>query len=157
MDNNPLVYSNRAVAYQSIGKLRLAEADLIEAVKANAAHSNIYNLAAVQRGLGKHQDCIRTLSRLLQSNPAFPPAYTLRGTCYYELEDYSLAIAEFLRANAIDPSQAQSYHYLGLSMRALNRPKEANKFLLHSANLYLEQGRQEQYQEVMQLLVNESG
>ena len=154
---NPLVYANRAITYQNSGRLDLAEADFNQAVLSEASPASLYNLAAIQRQLGHYKQCVLNLNRAIGLNGGFPPAYSLRGVCHYYLGAYDLAMGDFLRANALDPGQPESYHYLGLSLTALKRPKEANQFLLKAADLYLSQNNQLRYQQVMQLLTKSGG
>lgn len=157
LNRNSMGFANRALAYQNHGRLDLAKADLQQAVLIEASPTNLYNLAAIQRQLGQAKPCLSNLNKAIELNPGFAPAYTLRGICHYWLGDHKLAITDFLRANTIDPNQPESYHYLGLALAALQRPKEANQFLLKAADLYLAQNNQILYQQVMRLLTKSGG
>ena len=154
IDRNPLVFSNRAIAYQRTGQLAKAEADLQAAVKANSSQSNVYNLGAIQRLLNRYDLCIENAGKVIAANVTFAPAYTLRGMCLYSLGRYEPAIAELLRGTTINRFQPDAYHYLGLSMMALKKSDQANQALLKAADLYLSQGDQQKYQEIMRLLAS---
>ena len=154
IDRNPLVFSNRAIAYQRTGQLAKAEADLQAAVKANSSQSNVYNLGAIQRLLNRYDLCIENAGKVIAANVTFAPAYTLRGMCLYSLGRYESAIAELLRGTTINRFQPDAYHYLGLSMMALKKSDQANQALLKAADLYLSQGDQQKYQEIMRLLAS---
>jgi tetratricopeptide (TPR) repeat protein len=156
IDANPLVYANRALAYQRMGQLDRAEADLQLAVRQDPSASNLHNLAVVQRQLGRPEACINNASLVIRAKPTFAPAYTVRGLCLYELRRYPEAIADFLRSTTINPVQAEAHHYLGLSMVALGRAAEANPVLLRAADLYLAERNQQGYQAVMQQLASPS-
>jgi len=156
IDANPLVYANRALAYQRKGQLDRAEADLQLAVRQDPSASNLHNLAVVQRQLGRLEACISNASLVLRAKPTFAPAYTVRGLCLYGLRRYQEAIADFLRSTTINPAQAEAQHYLGLSMVALGRAAEANPVLLRAADLYLAERNQQGYQAVMQQLASPS-
>jgi tetratricopeptide (TPR) repeat protein len=154
IDANPLVYANRALAYQRLGQLNRAEADLQLAVSRDPSASNLHNLAVVQRQLSRPEACISNASLVIRAKPSFAPSYTVRGLCLYGLRRYQEAIADFLRSTTINPNQAEAQHYLGLSMVALGRPAEANPVLLKAADLYLLERNQQGYQAVMQQLAS---
>lgn len=156
IDANPLVYANRALAYQRKGQFDRAEADLLLAVRQDPSASNLHNLAVVQRQLNRLEACISNASLVIRAKPTFAPAYTVRGLCLYGLRRYQEAIADFLRSTTINPSQAEAQHYLGLSMVALGRSVEANPVLLRAADLYLAERNQQGYQAVMQQLSSPS-
>ena len=156
IDANPLVYANRALAYQRLGQLDRAEADLQLAVRQDGSAANLHNLAVLQRQLGRPEACIRNASLVIGAKPTFAPAYTVRGLCLYGLRRYQEAIADFLRSITILPAQAEAQHYLGLSMVALGRATEANPVLLRAADLYLAERNQQGYQAVMQQLTSPS-
>ena len=156
IDANPLVYANRALAYQRKGQLDRAEADLLLAVQQDASASNLHNLAVLQRQRGQPETCMSNASLVIRAKPTFAPAYTVRGLCLYGLRRYHEAIADFLRSTTINPAQAEAQHYLGLSMVALGRAAEANPVLLRAADLYLAERNQQGYQAVMQQLASPS-
>ena len=154
IDGNPLVYANRALAYQRDGQLAAAEADLNLAVRRDASVSNLHNLAVVQRLRGNPQACIQNATLVIRAKPTFAPAYTVRGQCLYSLRRYQEAIADFLRSAAIQPVQAEVQHQLGLCMIALGRGREANPVLLRAADLYLAERNTKGYEAVMQVLAS---
>lgn len=154
IDRNPLVYANRALAYQRQGQLQRAQADLQLAVQGDPSASNLHNLAVVERQLGRFEACISNASLVIRAKPTFAPSYTVRGLCFYGLRRYHDAIADFLRSTTINPAQAEAHHYLGLSMAALGRVAEANPVLLRAADLYLAERNQQGYQAVMQQLAS---
>ena len=156
IDGNPLVFANRALAYQRKGQLDRAEADLQVAVQRDPSASNLHNLAVVQRQLGQLVPCISNAGLVIRAKPTFAPAYTVRGVCLYGQRRYQDAIADFLRSTTINPAQAEAHHYLGLSLMALGRSAEANTVLLRAADLYLAERNQQGYQAVMQQLASPS-
>jgi pentatricopeptide repeat protein len=83
IDRNRLIFANRAVAYQRLGRLQDAEQDLLKAVQVDPSQANGHNLAAIQLALGKLEECIKTSSQVISSYRTFYPAYTVRGICYF--------------------------------------------------------------------------
>lgn len=152
IDNNRLVYANRAVTYQRTGQFAKAETDLLQAIRTDPSQSNIHNLAAIQLSLNKYAECAANATRALASNKTFYPAYTVRGICLYNLGRLEPAVADFLRTTTLNPAQADASHYLGLSLIALGKPDQARNLLLRAADLYLSQNDQVRYQEVMKIL-----
>ncbi len=152
IDNNRLVFANRAVAYQRTGQLALAEQDLLQAVRTDQSQANIHNLAAIQLSLGKFSDCVNNSSRILSTYRSFYPAYTVRGICFFRLGRLEDAVADFLRSATLNPAQADVSQYLGLALISLGKADQARPFLLHAADLSLGQNDQVRYQEVMKIL-----
>ena len=152
IDNNRLVFSNRAVAYQRTGQFAQAERDLLQAVRVDPSQANIHNLAAIQLSLGKFGDCVNHSSRVVAAYRTFYPAYTVRGICLFRLGRLEDAVADFLRSTSLNPEQADTSQYLGLALISLGKPDQARPFLLRAADLFLAQNDQVRYLEVMKIL-----
>lgn len=152
IDNNRLVFANRAVAYQRTGQLVQAEQDLLQAVRMDQSQANIHNLAAIQLSLGKFSDCVNNSSRVLSTYPSFYPAYTVRGMCFFRLGRLEDAVADFLRSTTLNPAQSVASQYLGLALISLGKPDQSRPFLLRAADLSLGENDQVRYQEVMKIL-----
>ena len=152
IDNNRLVFTTRAVAYQRTGQFAHAERDLLRAVRVDPSQANIHNLAAIQLSLGKFSDCVNHSSRVVAAYRTFYPAYTVRGICFFRLGRMENAVADFLRSTSLNPEQADASQYLGLALISLGKPDQARPFLLRAADLSLGQNDQVRYQEVMKIL-----
>lgn len=152
IDNNRLVFANRAVAYQRFGQFAQAEQDLIRATKSDPSQSNLHNLAAIQLSLGKFPECVVNSSRVVNAFQTFYPAYTVRGTCLYRLGRLEDSVADFLRSTTLNPAQADATQYLGMALVSMGKTDQARPFLLRAADLYLSQNDQLRYQNTMKML-----
>ena len=152
IDNNRLVFANRAVAYQRSGQFAQAEQDLIRAIKSDPTQANLHNLAAIQLSLGKFSECIGSSTRVVNAFQTFYPAYTVRGICHYRLGRLEDSVADFLRSTTLNPAQADATQYLGMALVSMGKTDQARPFLLRAADLYLSQNDQSRYQEVMKML-----
>ena len=67
---------------------------------------------------------IEDATRALQLEPAFGPAYNLRGKSHAMLENYAAAVADFQRVIKLHPNSAEGYRNLGFA-HLLNGDKKA--------------------------------
>lgn len=146
-------FTNRAVIYQKLGDLPKAESDFKLAATIDPTYSTFYNLASIQLSLRKSSDCISSANEAIsRASSSFYPGLTVRGMCLYYAKAYEPAIADLLRSASLNSYQPEVYLFLGLSLRELKRIPESQPYLLKSADLFLQQSRQADYQEVMKLL-----
>jgi tetratricopeptide (TPR) repeat protein len=69
--------------------------------------------------LGDYRAAIEDLSRAIEIDPEFAPAYLNRGTAYEAMGDYAKAIADFNKALEINPRYALAYHNRAIVCGAL--------------------------------------
>lgn len=147
--------TNRGVIYQKLGNLPKAELDFFDASVMDASYSNFYNLASLQLSQKKYSECSINANKALSLlNSPFYPGYTVRGICSYHLNRYEESIADLLRSASINQYQPEAYLFLGLALLKVNRSAEAKSYLLKSADIFLEQSKQPEYQEVMKTLAS---
>ena len=147
--------TNRAVIYQKLGNLPKAELDFHAASIMVPSYSNFYNLASLQLSQKKYSECsINANKALTLITSPFYPGYTTRGICSYHLTHYEDSIADLLRSASINQYQPEAYLFLGLALLKVNRSAEAKSYLLKSADIFLEQSKQPEYQEVMKTLAS---
>lgn len=145
--------TNRGVIYQKLGNLPKAELDFHDASIMDPSYSNFYNLASLQLSQKKYSECASNANQALTLlNSPFYPGYTVRGICSYHLNRYEESIADLLRSASINQFQPEAYLFLGLALLKVNRAAEAKSYLLRSADIFLEQSKQPEYQEVMKTL-----
>jgi tetratricopeptide (TPR) repeat protein len=85
----------------------------------------------------KSKDAIQ---KALEKDPKLAVAYEARGVGNYYLPSalgggFDLAIADFRRSIELDPKRAESYYWLGLSLRKQNKNAEARQAFQKSLDL----------------------
>ena len=152
IDKNPYVYINRASLYQEMGDLSGARKDIEKAIAIQPTRANYFNLAVLERRSGNFTECINILTSILKQDSSFVPAYTQRGICLASTGKHQEAIKDLLKAIAIDPSIADAYFQIGKSMLSIGKSEGAKPYLLKSADIYLSQGKTQNYQAAMALI-----
>ena len=150
--NNPILYSNRSVAYQAIGKLDLAKADIIKAIKLQPNFSNYYNLAVLQRLSGNPQDCYNILSQMITKSQPYVQLFLQRGLCAAALGKHDEAISDMLRAIKLDPSNVDAIQQIGVSLAAKGEREGAKQYLLKAASIRLSLGQAQEYQKLLEII-----
>jgi tetratricopeptide (TPR) repeat protein len=72
----------------------------------------------------RQRDC---LTRLVAACPDDERAHNQMGAFYFGRQEYDLAVAEYEKANAIDPAFSQPYNQKGYAYRFMNRYDEAER------------------------------
>ncbi len=86
------------------------------------------------------------------ANPNYADAYNNRGFARYQLGDNQGAIADVTEGIRLDPNYAEAYYGRGFLRYKLGDYQGAITDFRKAANLYLEQGNTEMYQEVLNQL-----
>jgi tetratricopeptide (TPR) repeat protein len=85
-------------------------------------------------------------------NPDLAVTYINRAFVYYNQQKWDLALSAYTKAITIDPDYAQAYYSRGLVYHQLGNINKARKNLLLAAKLYLDQGNNADYQQVIRIL-----
>jgi len=75
---NPMLMANRSVAYQSLGNMAAARADLLAAISLQPNLSNYFNLAVLERLNGNYASCYKLLSEII-GKPTLAELFGLLG------------------------------------------------------------------------------
>jgi len=118
--------NERAIAYMSVGRLGLAEADLRRAIAATpdlvAAHCN---LGIVLRRAGAVGEAIEALARAVTLGPDSIVAHCNLAASLRERDCHAEALVQIETGLAIDPTHRDARVLKGLLLRELGRPQEA--------------------------------
>jgi len=152
IDQSPYVYINRASVYQSMGNLEAARSDIQKAVFIQPTRANFFNLAVLERRSGNFSICADILTKILNGDTSFAPAYVQRGICLASEGKHHDAIKDLLKAITLEPSIADAYFQMGKSINALGKKDGAKSYFLKSADIYLAQGKMVEYQSAMKLV-----
>jgi len=107
-------YSNRALAYQRLGKLDQAEADLHHAIELDPENESAYN----NRGLlysecDKENLALADFDQAIKLDPEFSGAFINRGNVFFGQKNLQRAIADFNDAIKIDPKSGMAFYNRG--------------------------------------------
>ena len=84
---------------------------------------------------GRYSEAIAAATRSLALEPAFAPAYNLRGKSYALLAEHQAAIEDFTKVIRLHPNHAEGYRNLGFSYFMNNDPENAIIYLEKSLGL----------------------
>ncbi len=95
-------------------------------LKTNPKHRHALYLRGYLYGIiGCTGSAIADLSRAIEIDPSYAPAYTERGICYMDLKNYQQARQDLERAIALDPSSGDARFAHGKLMLELDKPSAA--------------------------------
>lgn len=93
-------------------------------------------------------------TQVIKLNPQCDSAYLRRGIIFAELGEYQKAIGDFDFTLSINSNLAEAYKHRGSTYYNLGHIEFAIKDLQKAANIYKQQGRDEAYEDVIEMLKN---
>jgi tetratricopeptide (TPR) repeat protein len=146
-------YYNRGATYYYLQRYQEAIADYTQAIAINPQYAGAYgNRGATYYYLQRYQEAIADYTKAIAINPQYAGAYGNRGVAYYYLQRYQEAIADYTQAIKINPQYAEAYYNRGATYDDLQRYQEARRDLQQAANLFRQQGNNDMYQTLIELL-----
>ena len=142
-------YANRAVAYQSLGNLDLATNDFNRALEINPIPSTIYNLAVLEKLKDNYSNCYLLLEKLVDAKAIYSDVYFQKGLCAQLLGDEDQALEDFLKAASIDNSNPVILENIGLIVLKRGDSKTGIGYLEKASEIYLSQGKIDEYTKVV--------
>ncbi|MBW4611955.1 MAG: serine protease [Desmonostoc vinosum HA7617-LM4] len=151
--NYVLAYNNRGIARNSLDDNQGAITDFNQALKINPKFAEAY----AGRGLARYQlkdkqGALKDYNQALKINPKLAPAYAGRGIVRSDLGDKQGAINDFNQSLKLNPNFAPAYTVRGITRFQLGDRQGAIADLQKAADLNLEQGKTEDYQQLLQLI-----
>jgi tetratricopeptide (TPR) repeat protein/S1-C subfamily serine protease len=145
-------YIIRGATYAALQDYPKAIADYTKAIAINPEYADpYYNRGLTYVTLQDYPKAIADFDKAIAINPEYADAYYSRGITYYALKDYPKAIADHDRAIAINPELAEAYANRGLSYAESGNTQQAKKDLQTAAQLFHQQERMDDYEQVMQI------
>lgn len=152
LDSNAMLLSNRAVAYQSLGKYDLARKDLEASLRLERAEATLYNLAVLEKLDKNYQRCVSILSTLINAKKTNPAVFQERGTCLARLGQVDAAITDLLKSLAINQANPYVLEELGGLIAQKGDGSGARQYLETASSLYLQSGATADYTRVLSKL-----
>jgi tetratricopeptide (TPR) repeat protein len=151
--NHLHAHYNRAIARSAIQDIQGAMEDLDRSIELYPA----FTLAYYQRGLlfassHEHPDAIADYHSAIELNPTYLDAYYQRGCSYQSLGDLAAAIVDFNHSIDLDPNYAPAYYQRGKIYAQTGDRTGAIADYHQAANLYLDRGDSQTYQQIVQIL-----
>ncbi|MDJ0504026.1 MAG: tetratricopeptide repeat protein [Nostocales cyanobacterium LE14-WE12] len=148
--NDAYAYYNRGIVRDELGDKPGAIDDYNLAIKFNPNDAYAYyNRGNVRKELGDKQAAIQDYNQALTINPNYANAYNNRGIVRKELGDKQGAIDDYNQAIKIDPNYADAYYNRGNARSALGDNFQAISDFQQAAQLYQQQGNNEDYQDAL--------
>lgn len=147
-------YSNRAVAYQSLGNYNAAAKDIERALQINPTPATVFNLAVLEKDRKNYKRCYYLLSQIEKQQAAYADVYLQRGLCAKRINQYEKALSDFLKAASIDNQKAEALENIGLVMLRLGDKKNGLKYLESASTLYLSQGNINKFEQVSNAILS---
>jgi tetratricopeptide (TPR) repeat protein len=151
--NHIYAYYNRAITRTEIGDINGAMEDLKQTIELQPT----FTLAYYQRGwllsvYNEHQYAVADYQRAIELKPDYLDAHYQIGRSYQSLGDLSSALASFSTSIEIDASYAPAYYQRGKVYFQLGDRTGAITDYHKAANLYLDRGDSNTYQQILQLI-----
>ena len=150
--SNPILHANRSVAYQSLGRIAEAKADITAAIRLQPSFSNYFNLAVLERLSGRPRECHDLLTQIISKSQPYAQLFVQRGLCAAMLERHDDAIADMLKALKLEASNVDAMQQIGVSLIAKNQRASAKQYLLKASSLRLANGQIDEYQKLLTLI-----
>jgi tetratricopeptide (TPR) repeat protein len=140
-------YNNRCIAYLNMGEHQRAAEDCSITIGMNPTSAKAYSNRGLARSQsGDKQGAIEDFTTAIRLNPSDGVAYSNRGQIYSERGEYGKAIEDFAQAIRLNANNGNAYFNRGMVRAQLGDRQGAIEDLRKSANLFLEQGRANDYQ-----------
>ena len=144
-------YNSRGLAYSRQGDEGRAIADYNEAIRLNPDLAIPYNNRGWTYYLqGDYQKAIADCNEAIRLNPDLAIPYETRGNAYAGQGDYGRAIADFNEAIRLDTEFAFAYFSRGIIYQKQGNNRQALADFRKAADLYQQQGKQEDYQDALE-------
>jgi hypothetical protein len=109
-DNNFFIYTNRGVAYNSLGNYSQAIDDFSRAIEINPGYAlAYYNRGVAYSNLGNYKQAIEDYGRAIEIRPGFALAYINRSIAYVSIGNNNLAVNDLKTAARLGDERAKNW------------------------------------------------
>lgn len=146
-------YNNRGLARLKLGDFSGAIADCDAALKINPNYAlAYYNLGLIHTEMGDLEQAIVDYNEVLRLYPRKIDAYINRGLISLKLKNYTQAIEDQTTALSINPNLPHVYSFRSEGYIKLGKLQAALDDLHKAAEIYQQQGKEEEYKKVMNVI-----
>jgi tetratricopeptide (TPR) repeat protein len=148
-----IVYFHRGINRHTSGDTKGAIEEYNQALQLHPNFPEVYYKRGISRHkLGDLKGAILDYNKAISLNANYPGIYNHRGFTRHNLGDFKGAIADFNKALSLNPNFPEAYQNRGITRNALGDKQGAITDLTTAANLFKEQKRISNYQEVIDLI-----
>ncbi|MBS9395574.1 MAG: tetratricopeptide repeat protein [Dolichospermum sp. LBC05a] len=148
-----IVYFHRGINRHTSGDTKGAIEEYNQALQLHPNFPEVYYKRGISRHkLGDLKGAILDYNKAISLNANYPGIYNHRGFTRHNLGDLKGAIADFNKALSLNPNFPEAYQNRGITRNALGDKQGAITDLTTAANLFKEQKRISNYQEVIDLI-----
>ena len=111
-----MVYNDRGVAYQNLGRFDEAISDHTQSIALNVWHANaraFYNRGIAHYAKGDFGYAIPDYTNAIGLNPWYTNAYYNRGRAHCKLGNFGYAISDYTKAIVLDPQATLTFNQNG--------------------------------------------
>lgn len=145
-----LAYYNRGVLYSRRQDYHRAIEDFTLSINLDPSDSDAYDeRGLVYMAIGENQLAIQDFERAIQINPHHANAYLNIGGAYAQMGNHQGAIEAYSKAIMINNRDADAYYSRGRAYSILGAFQEALNDLKKAAELYKQQNKIADYQDVL--------
>lgn len=128
--DDPIVYHDRALCYEAMGKHTEAIQDMNKAIRYDSTSENYYNYRGLlESKIGKYKEAISDFTKAIALNPMFAYAYNNRGDAESKSGKLEEGLIDIEKSIQLDPENAWAYGNKGCVLVRLGRYKESLKWL----------------------------
>jgi tetratricopeptide (TPR) repeat protein len=148
-----IVYFHRGINRHTSGDIKGAIEEYNEALRLHPNFAEVYYKRGISRHkLGDLKGAIADFNQAININSSYPGIYNHRGFARHELGDKKGAIADFNQALLLNPNFPEAYQNRAITRHHLGDKQGAISDLETAANLFKQQKRISNYQEVIDLI-----
>jgi Flp pilus assembly protein TadD len=148
-----IVYFHRGINRHTSGDTKGAIEEYNQALQLHPNFPEVYYKRGISRHkLGDLKGAILDYNKAISLNANYPGIYNHRGFTRHNLGDFKGAIADFNKALSLNPNFPEAYQNRGITRNALGDKQGAITDLTTAANLFQQQKRITNYQEVIDLI-----
>ena len=148
-----IVYFHQGINRHTFGDIKGAIEEYNKALRLHPNFPEVYYKRGISRyKLGDLKGAIADYNKAISLNSNYPGIYNHRGFTLHDLGDIKGAIADFNKALSLNPNFPEAYQNRGISRNKLGDKQGAITDLKTAANLFQQQKRISNYQEVIDLI-----